>query len=222
MEDIPEDQIIKKLYRAGSFAKSPIVCPSCFLKIDEVVERCPRCDFSGDVAVQRYPFAAPRMERFIDSAGKFDERARKAIARKLDGLAKQFPQVRMCFCALELPEHVDLREFGFWMFNASPVEDPAEAERRPWTILLLIDHVIGRATVVSGYAIEPFVRDDRWETLLRLEREYFFKQDYAEAGCRFVDGAEKILREGANRAEMKMGSQMKSVRKRGKSRKWRK
>jgi len=96
------------------------------------------------------------------------------------------------------------------------VTEQVEAERRPWTILLLLDHVIGRVSVTSGYAVEPFVRDDRWETLLRLEREYFFKRDYREAGIRFVAGAEKILREGADRAVIKMES--KSTRRKRKRR----
>ncbi|MDB4407080.1 TPM domain-containing protein [bacterium] len=214
MEDIPEEQVIKKLYRAASFAKSPIICPSSFLKLDRVVTECPRCQFSGSVAVQRFPFPAPPMARFMDTGDVFDPKAREAISHRLTQLEKQFPQVRICLCALELPAHVDLREFGFWLFNASPVNEPAEAEKRPWTILLLLDPVIGRVSVTSGYAIEPFVRDDRWETLLRLEREFFFKQDYREAGLRFVNGAEKILREGANRAEMKMGNQMTRKRRR--------
>ncbi len=208
MSDIPEDQIINKLYRAGSFAKSPIVCPSCALKLDRVVDECPRCQFSGAIAVRRYPFAAPAMGAYMDTGGVFDPKARQAISDRLTRLEKQFPQVRICFCALELPEYVDLREFGFWLFNASPVPDEEEAKKRPWTILLLLDHVIGRVSVTSGYDIEPFVRDDRWETLLRLEREFFFKRDYREAGLRFIDGAEKILREGANRATLKMGGQM--------------
>jgi len=216
MEDVPEDQVIKKLYRAGIFAKSPIVCPCCFLKLDRVVVECPRCQFSGAVAMTRYPFPAPPMARFMDLEGVFSPRARESISHRLTQLEKRFPQVRICFCALELPVHVDLREFGFWLFNSSPVTEQVEAERRPWTILLLLDHVIGRVSVTSGYAVEPFVRDDRWETLLRLEREYFFKRDYREAGIRFVAGAEKILREGADRAVIKMES--KSTRRKRKRR----
>jgi hypothetical protein len=209
MEDISEEEITKKLYRAGAFAKSSIVCPSCFMKIEKVVDECPRCQFSGAVAVQRYPFPAPLMARFMDDKDIFDPTARQAISNRLTQLERQFPQVRICFCALELPEHVDLREFGYWLFNASPVENRAEADKRPWTILLLLDHALGRVSVTSGYAIEPFVSDDQWVNFLRLEREYFFKRDYREAGLRFVASAEKILREGANRAEMKMRGKMK-------------
>lgn len=219
--EIPEEQVIKRLYDAGSFAKSPIVCPSCGFKIDQIVVECPRCRFSGTVAMQRYPFAAPEMERFVDPVGIFDERSKRAINSSLEKLGKKFPQVRIRFAAVEVPEHVDLREFGFWFFNASPVQDQQEAECRPWTILLLIDPVIGRATVVCGYAIEPFVRDDKWETLLRMEREYFFKRDYEEAGLRFIAGAEDILVIGAERAEKKMGSQMRKEKRRRKGQKGR-
>jgi len=209
IEEIEEEQIIKKLCRAVTFAKSSIVCPSCFMKIAQVVKTCPRCQFSGAVAIQRYPFPAPMMVRFMDDKDIFDSRARQAISNRLTQLEERFPQVRICFCALELPEHVDLREFGYWLFNASPVEDSVEAGKRPWTILLLLDHVLGRVSVTSGYAIEPFVRDEQWVNCLRIDREYFFKRAYREAGLRFVAGAEKILREGANRAKLKMSGQMK-------------
>ena len=113
MDDIPEDQIIKKLYQAKSFAKSPIVCPSCNLKLDREVEECPRCQFSGTVSVARYPFAAPPMTRFMDVGEVFDPKARQAMSDRLSRLEKQFPQVRICFCALELPEHVDLRAVSY-------------------------------------------------------------------------------------------------------------
>lgn len=209
MEEIQEEQTIKELYRAITFAKSSIFCPSCFVKIDRVVKTCPRCQFSGAVAVQKYPFSAPMMVRFMDDKDIFDFRARQAISNRLAQLEKKFPQVRICFCALELPEHVDLREFGYWLFNASPVEDSVEVGKRPWTILLLLDHALGRVSVTSGYAIEPFVRDDQWVNCLRIEREYFVKRDYRKAGLRFVSGAERILREGANLAKLKMVDQMK-------------
>ncbi|MGC6425877.1 MAG: hypothetical protein ACON5H_02645 [Akkermansiaceae bacterium] len=208
MEEVLEKQVHQRLYDAGSFAKSPMVCPSCDFEIDRVVNECPRCRFSGTIAIQRYPFAAPEMECFVDPAGIFDEAAKRIIHARLEKLEKKFPQVRVRFAAVEIPEHVNLREFAFWFFNASPVKDLQEAECRPWTILLMIDPVIGRATVICGYAIEPFVDDAYWKTLLRMEHECFCKQAYKEVGLRFIEGADQILLTGAKRAGKKMGSLM--------------
>ena len=194
----------RKVYRAKSFALSIMSCPSCHLTLDAPVDRCPRCQFTGEVSRSRFPFAAPPMGRFIDPQNHLSESERERISKALNDLAKKFPQPRICFCIIDLDEGVDLREFGFWMMNASPVDSPDEAELRPWTILVVIDDINGNVSVTPGYAIEPFLDDQRWCNHIRQERQYFFARDYGTAALKVIEGAEAILRDGAKRVERKM------------------
>jgi len=191
----------RKIYRAESFAKSSMACPGCHTTLRDPVDQCPYCGFTGQDSMSRFPFAAPAMSRFIDPSGRLTEGDRDKIGRTLADLARKFPQPRFCFCLVDLDEDADPREFGFWLMNASPVNDPQEAQLRPWTILLVIDEANGRASVTPGYAIEPFLDDEDWISLIRRERRYFFVRDYFTALTKFVEGAEVILSDGAARTE---------------------
>ncbi len=154
--------------------------------------------------MSKFAFPAPAMSRFIDPQNHLSESDRERISKSLNDLARKFPQPRICFCIIDLPEGVDLREFGFWLMNASPVEGPEEARVRPWTILIVIDDINGNVSVTPGYGIEPFLDDQSWVTQIRKDRQYFFARDYGTAALKTIEGAELILREGAKRAERKM------------------
>ena len=194
----------RKKYRAGSFAISAMTCPGCRAIIEEAVETCPRCGYSGHSVVKKFPFAAPKIERYIDPNDHFGPGDRERIDEALGDLATRFPQARFCFCVIDLEPETDPREFGFWMMNASPVNDPKEAKLRPWTVLLLIDGRNGRVSVTSGYAIEPFLNEERWLALLQFSGSLFARRDYGAAVLSFVEGAVGVLSEGAERTERRL------------------
>lgn len=182
---------------------SAMTCPGCGVTVQDPVDQCPRCGYTGHQTVEKFPFPAPLMERFIDPTGFLTDNDRLKIRKALADLGKVFPQPRLCFSILELAPEVDPREFGFWMMNASPVSDEEEAGLRPWTILMIIDDASGRVSVTSGYAIEPFLDDERLTAVLRLDRQYLFARDYATGILKFIDGVEEVLKEGADRVERK-------------------
>jgi uncharacterized membrane protein YgcG len=200
MSDEPQVPIRRKVYGARNFAEGAMACPGCHVILAEAPKECPRCGFSGHVAVAKFPFAAPPLEVFIDPVGYLSEDARAKIEKSLFSLKKRFPQVSLSICIIDLVAESDPREFGFWMFNASKVRNEQEKVDRPWTILLLIDDQNGRASVTPGYAIEPFLNDEDWDSLLWMERKHFFAKDYELGVLRFIDGAMQILKEGAARS----------------------
>ncbi|MEJ6579377.1 MAG: TPM domain-containing protein [Akkermansiaceae bacterium] len=189
----------RKIDSARNFAESAMACPGCHGILTEAANACPGCGYSGHEAVARFPFAAPPIERFIDPVGYLSEEARRKIDKSLAALKKRFPQVCLSICIIDLVAETDPREFGFWMFNASKVRDELEAASRPWTILLIIDDQNARASITPGYAIEPFLDEEGWESLLRMERKHFFAKDYETGVLRFIEGAAQILKEGAAR-----------------------
>ena len=204
MSEDPQALPRRKIYDARNFAESSMACPGCHGLLSRPPDECPRCGYSGHVAMARFPYAAPAMERFIDPVGYLSEDGRDKIDRSLAVLKRKFPQVSFSICIVDLVEETDPREFGFWMFNASKVRDEHEKVSRPWTILLLIDDQNGRASVTPGYAIEPFLDDEDWGIVLEMERDYFFEKDYETGVLRFLEGAGRILKEGAARARRGM------------------
>ena len=212
MEGYRDEQEVGELFPAEVFTVNIIFCPGCRKALREPVETCPACGYSGKSAVKKFPFEAPAFERFIDPNDHLGVEECQKIDRALDDLANDFPQPRFCFCVVDLAAETDPREFGFWLMNASPVRSAVEERLRPWSVLLLIDHAHARASVTPGYAIEPFIDEGSWTSLLQLESRYFSAGDYGSAILRFVKGAEVVLSEAAERAQSKMGKGRKKKR----------
>ncbi|MGE9268018.1 MAG: hypothetical protein ACQKBY_07965 [Verrucomicrobiales bacterium] len=205
MEDASQEK--RRSYRARDFARSAMSCPSCQVVLNEAREDCPRCGFSGSVAVRRFPYPAPEMEMLIDPGGIFGDEDRAAVERGLERLRRYFPQVRLCFCVMELSREIPIREFAFWFFNASPVRDEEEAARRPWTVLILIDTEGRRVTQVAGYAVEPFLSDAAAVASFRKCRGALFQRRFPEVLVDLAAGVEADLWEGQRRAKRKGGRQ---------------
>lgn len=189
----------RKSYRAKDFSKSAMACPACQLNFEEEVLSCPRCGFSGAVAVRKFNFAAPSLTGVIDPTGELVESARVGLEKGLERLEKSFPQIRVIFCFMPDGIADDLREFGFWLLNASPLDENNGMAERPWTILCVLDRARRQASLSSGYAVEPFLRDEYVLALFRKERSGLYSGDYPEVLLRLLAGLEKILWDGAQR-----------------------
>lgn len=179
--------------RARNLAVGRMVCPGCAATLTVPVDECARCGFSGHTAVANFPYAAPALDRCIDPKHHLTDGTLLKIAESSGDLEERFPQVRISTCLIDLVPEANLREFGFWLMNASSIRDQSEAENRPWTILLVIDDANGRASVTSGYAIEPFLEEGDLESLLRSESRHFIAKDYGSVILRFIDGVLEIL-----------------------------
>ncbi len=189
----------QKKYRARDFALSAMACPSCRLNFEEAVTACPRCGFDGAAAIREFPFPAPEIRDLIDPAQVLSEDEAAAVATRLRKFEKKFPQVRVSFCFMPPDLECELREFGFWLLNASPLGEENGAEERPWTLLVLLDPARGQISLSSGYAVEPFLRDESALALFKKERAGLSGQDFPAVLPRLVDGLEGILRDGARR-----------------------
>lgn len=187
------------------FAVNGMFCPGCHRAVAEAVAQCPACGYSGGKAVDKFPFAAPEWQGVIDPDGHLGDGERREIEEATDRLRESFPQPRFCFCVVGLERETDPREFAFWLMNASPVRDAEEERRRLWSVLFLIDHAHHRVSVTPGYAIEPFLNEESWRSLLQWEVRSFLEGDYGTAIVRCLNGAAAVLSEAALRAQERSG-----------------
>lgn len=139
------------------------------------------------------------METMIDPEQFWDPAARKRLEKKLSELRRLFPQVHWCLLTISLPEQTPLRLFNFWFFNVSPIEAPATAEQRAWTILLTLDAKHRRVSVMPGYAIEPMIADDEWEKVLLVLRESERKGDMLAGYLQFFEETKQLLIKASER-----------------------
>lgn len=137
----------------------------------------------------------------MDHAGVTHERLRSDVTAASDALARRFPQVGLYFCLVNLDQDVRLSEFGFWMMNACQLQQGQTESDRAWSILLLVDVKTGMVTVTPGYAIEAFMEDSGWENLLKDISPQLHSEDYREALLGYVQGAETLLWQAAQKVK---------------------
>lgn len=185
----------KKIYAAKRFARGAMVCPSCQYVLEESAEKCPKCGFSGQVAVEKFPFPAPPLGPVLDPNNYLSKEEAASVTKKVAKLEKRFPQVRFLNCLVPLGEEVNLREFGFWLFNAGQMKEGEEA--KTFAILLLIDPKDKSVSVTVGYGLDPLFMDTEWTKICEDCRDLFFRQKFGPGIENFLDGAFDLLAERA-------------------------
>jgi len=95
------------------------------------------------------------------------------LEKAIEPLEQALPQVRVHVCLGRLFPDTDPREFGFWLFNAGVPPDAEAASHRPWSILLVIDRASRRASLTTGYGLDPFLSDRRLTACLEAAEPHF-------------------------------------------------
>lgn len=180
-----------------------MACPSCQYILEEPVAACPKCSFSGTIAVQKFPFPAPPLTTVVDPNELLTKAEVTSIQKKAQKIRVRLPQVRFVNCIVPLTDEVNLREFGFWLLNAGEIKGGQKA--KDFAVLLLIDPKSQSLSVSVGYGLDPLVTDTAWVKICEDCRDLFFRQKYGEAIERFLDESLKYLSEQALilRKEMK-------------------
>lgn len=187
----------KRLYPAHIFDRASVVCPSCLIRFKEDSAQCPNCQFDAHRCVEKFPFDAPVMQRWMDNAKVFNAAARSEIDHLIERLVRQFPQVSLTICTVELDDPVSLPEFGFWMMNACRLQEGQGEENRAWRILLLMDVKRELLALTPGYAIEAFMNDADWQDALKMMIPDMIAKDYRTSLSGFVKDATQLLRKSA-------------------------
>lgn len=153
-------------YSTKRFAVSGVTCPACHAKVERDAKWCEGCGFTGEKTLGMFGDRAPPLLPILDAAGLWDEKAEQKISTELKALGKRFPQIRWRICLVALEPEVSLSLFGFWLINAAPLAAEETVEEREWTILLVVDSNLGRASVTTGYRAEVWLSDRMWGTAL--------------------------------------------------------
>lgn len=175
-------------------------CPSCTLRLEESVNVCPSCGFTGAQTMQMYHGTPPPMMEIMDLAGVWTDEEKNEIQKKINKLRSLFPQVHWSILSVVLPPETNLRTFAFWVFNASPLSEGQTAETRQWTIFLLVEPDNHRITVLPGYCIEPFLSDDQWQKAVWEMKKFWHEKSRGEGVLKFLNSARIGLIEASKRA----------------------
>lgn len=181
-------------YSAKRFAVGAIVCPSCLQRLPEAVNRCPGCEFTGADTLALFPQPLPPLQMVLDAAGLWTDAELLKIKGRIEKLQRRFPQIHWSLYSLDAGEVSNLRLFGFWLLNASPLAEGETEEQRAWTILVVFNGARGKVSLVPGYGVEPWVPDGQWQQALFSMAAAWNSGDHWRAVSRFFNASEKLLR----------------------------
>lgn len=173
---------------------APVTCPGCHSILPAPADQCPRCGYNAWTCVDRFPYSAPPLDRYIDVENRLSNEDRAKLDRLIDSLESDLPQVRVHVCLVKLLPGTDARECGFWMFNSSIPRDEEEAAHRPWSVLLLLDLNAGAASATVGYGLDPFVSDHQLRAALNAAQPDWEAGSLAGGTARFVQQLHHALR----------------------------
>ena len=168
-------------------------CPYCRTPLRETSPECPSCRLSYSRALALLG-PVPRLTPWIcDNTRLLGTLGTRRVRSALDRLHRRYPQLR---------PHVMLREFPgphpfelqvFWLFNAggfSPEDQKGAANR---TVLLAIDPPGGRAAIMVGYGLEPFLGDEALDRLVEIADPSLRAGKYADGILTVLRGLENLL-----------------------------
>jgi hypothetical protein len=156
----------KKSYSSRNIRRNAIFCPSCKVKLEQPLDSCPACGFTGQHTIALFGLCAPPLEAIVDTKGYWTVKQKLYILRLIARFQKKFPQLRLCFLFADIPAHYDIHLYAYWYCNVAPLGADEQPQDRFWTILFAYDSYRHRMAVMPCYKIEPFVSDDQWDTLL--------------------------------------------------------
>lgn len=159
-----------------------------------------------------FPFGAPPLERVGDHAGIFGQGERRWLEGVIDSFERHFPQIHWRLATVKLNDPGQLGLFGFWLLNVSPTPADERDGERAWTVLLLIE-AEGGVAMVPGYAVEPWLSPDAWETLLGD-----FSIELRHSRTAAIEGFFKGAMERLHRSWLQVRDRLKGVPAKGKAR----
>jgi hypothetical protein len=189
---------------AKRFATGAQVCPSCLLPLAESVNWCPGCQFSGADTLEMFPIPLAPLQTVLDAANLWMADDLVKIERRMETLRQRFPQIRWSLYSLDAEDVPNLRLFGFWLLNASPLNEGETEEQRAWTIVIVFNEANGKVVLVPGYGVEPWVPDEQWRQALSTMAEPWNQGRRRLALERFFEAAEKSLRQAYSRVNRQL------------------
>lgn len=143
--------------------------------------------------MKMFPMSPPPLAPIIDAADILSEDDIAKIKTARNIVRRQYPQFRWRICSVCLPPDTSLSLFGFWLLNACPLQERETAGERAWAVLLIINAATGQAAVIPGYAAEPVLTDDEWQTALAAMAGAWRARKPAEAIIQFFKASNRQL-----------------------------
>ena len=171
-------------------------CPYCHAPAFESQPQCPACGFSLDGVETLFGMMPVMQPGITDQADILDARdARRRIDAAIASLKAAFPQIGLSVVTVRLQPHQPLSAYAFWVFNRSGICRELDKGGKSRDVLLTVDAANGRASLMIGYGLEPFVSEQTLSRILAVGAPAFSQGDWTSGIEAIIGNAEKTLLE---------------------------
>lgn len=172
-------------------------CPYCRTELTETTASCPKCQLSLSTmtrAMGPTPMLSPGVTDFTGALAKRD---RQTATRALRLFETQFEDSHFHVVVRDFDEKFSLATSLFWLFNLgglAPVEQSLGKNR---DLMLGIDPTRGRAALIVGYGLEPYVTPQQLNQLLEGVRPLLRESKYGLAIRDLIASSITLLKESS-------------------------
>jgi len=136
----------------------------------------------------------PRLEKGIsDDTRALSERERSLLLKQIKTIEQRFPQVTVQVVCHSFPLEHPFPLYVFWIFNMGGLSTATAKAGDNHTILLALDPVIGKSSLMVGYGLEPFLSEPALNHLLEIAEPAWIDQAWGEGVRKVLEGLEPLL-----------------------------
>lgn len=136
------------------------------------------------------PRLAPTLADTTQSLNQVEQqKLKKEIAR----IHRRFPQLVLQLVIHQFPNEHPFSMHAFWLFNAGNFAGDSRRGKDNHAILLALDPARGEAAIVPGYGLEPFMKPETLDHLLKLGDTDWQNAKWAEGLLHVLDGLDSLL-----------------------------
>jgi uncharacterized membrane protein YgcG len=180
-------------------------CPYCHSVLDEKAPECPSCQINYPRTLN-FMGALPHTQPGIQDAGAIlDAGEMRKLESRVETLAVRFPQTHVHVVVQSFsPEH-SMELYAFWIFNAGFMADETQKGGENRDFLILLDPVAMKIALMAGYGLEPFVKRESLDQILRGADLLLRRQQWLAALLQIFDDLDELLVVAARQAGEALG-----------------
>lgn len=168
-------------------------CPYCQAQLRETVAHCPSCKLDLN-RVGSLLGPVPRLDPGIcDRTQALNDKAKKRILKRIRTIEQSFPQVTLQVLCESFPDEHPYALYVFWVFNLGGFSSASEKAGGNHSILLTLDPVACKSSIMVGYGLEPFLTEPAINHVLELAEPAWIDRAWAEGIDAALNAIEPLL-----------------------------
>lgn len=177
-------------------------CPDCLLQIHRTAEECPHCGVSLLDLRQTFRGMNPIVDDGVqDLAGVLRRKMKDSLVKSYEKAQRQFPNLQLAICFVDLPHTVKIESYGFWLLNDGIFRRQAnEIKNEGGRVIVVVDMTSKKVTLNAGYMIDDYIAKGEVFDVLSNGHASLLEGDLVRGGQEIFSALRKYLRKVYRRA----------------------